>query len=1607
MRWLHLSDLHVGKNDQAQAVAMKQLVKAIKEAASDKDLDLVLFTGDLAFSGVPDEYEVLKNEFLESLRSLSVIKKARIFSVPGNHDLDCNCSHPLVWGSLGKARQDVFWNSDDQGRNVRSHRASGFKAYSDFMRNEGICGPDPVHEIGSRHVIDRSQNEKLTLVCLNTALFSDKEFSDEEERGSAPIPTQTFRALVKPEDSSGLIIVMGHHPVEWFEVQSRRHFISALKDLGAIYLHGHEHKIEASFSSHGLQTLGFGAGYPQRLDAKTSQPYTSTFAICELHDELHVKFVAWEPTYGFWRPFHTVQSDFSQKSDFLSCGYEVSIPTSRANSSVSRQQVLSERVRIPLKLQTPIWIEGDTIPNWTFLLSLLGLISQPYSVLRHQEPSIGIYSSFLIKDKNGNHLIHASSAETAIVAYDHVEHVNTSIDTLGLDSCIIITLGKISEGAINLANSLRQKKNIEIFGGSTIAQKLSESDKVRKSVVSTTQDNNETVIVPLVVNGGIALLLVDAIRKSWYRIVDIDGGSKDKFDMLVSMIREKLPELKSAKYVFDTGTSQESNEKLPRPFNRDGYLARCLQLFDTAKYAGLAAVGVKLPIESLRQIYVPTAANVERDHFAVEATNRAIEDLVQALGLDEHQRAQLTQQMKESYGAHQTSEVNAAGYLYQTFGNIIVLGDPGSGKSCFVRSEIMAYCDPPNSRSGGWYSLHVPVFLPLAEFTGLDTSTSLLNYCVTHARNQGLSLSRIHLDILLSRGKIALFLDGLDEINSIAIRQEVIDEVNNLVRQFAPLGNRFVLTSRPAAIRDVDVPIDMARLTLQGLTDSEIELLATRLFQAQYPDGSDLHQDDKEIIQSILQDCQSKPGVRRLARNPLLLTLLVFIYQNSGSSAARRHLIYSQAVKTLVTVRHRDIRHVVLSEADLRTHLGKLAVAMFRRETPALPNRKEVADVLIGLNKTSESIIDFIQEVAENTGLLLVHPRTENKAEDLVSFMHHSFLEYYTALGFIEEGNGIRVIAPFALLTRWYEVVTLMFGILGEQTDITHGIKILCEQQSESDLITANRIMLAFDCAMECDVPPEATQIFLAEELHNILSKGAGIFVSDVREDLAHKVCRLLENTGSRPIKELLLRGIMSDDAEVAAAYVHLISKMGTYSDADEDLLGALTQAFLRKDKVLQLSTINSLRDLPSLRSTQNLNAVRHMLLRGGIVEKSTALQFLEEVPSLIGEFAEEIIDILYQKKGLLTLTAASCILRGGLPQRREYGGRALLDTALEVVTRSDGPRQSLVGKLEISWEELEEWIYSDSIQDKQRGFRSLVTVEKDAVKVYRVLFSSLRKEKDDIILSTILDSLSAYPAAIRVASLADTDLVCSYSKSKYRNVRTAAVKALRSFPSMQIVTDALIERLHALKGQYTEESQEIINSIARHAVKDKSCRLALASELNRSLHSTGKWTKRRKYFVSKLFMVCDQMTIPFDFTIGAILLKVADDFRKPTEVRHLAIKFFGQICEMNSKSAENIMKEFKSPDASRRLSAYRAAERFLRRCRGRIQTVQSLANALEQMKLELITSWRRESSSLTDKFDSVALREIRTCILEIESTLNAYNEFAERMPANSVTNIP
>ena len=1583
---------------------MAQLVNAIEEEVRDLTLDMVLFAGDVAYSGKSSEYDEVLTKIVEPLRALPAVKDSLFVAVPGNHDLDCDEGIPLTWSGIGRERQEVFWNSDEAGQKLRMTRSKGFQSYSQFLTRANIAGPEPVCEVGT--LVSVRGTRSINLVCLNTALFSDKFLSDDEEKGKSPVPVHTLRQLTTECEPNCETVVVGHHPLNWFEPQSRQHFISTLLEYNAIYLHGHEHRVEPTFGPYAVQTLGFGASYPARLDSKSEQPYTSTFALCELDEKLHIRFISWDTNHGCWRPFHNLPPSIRETSENLPGGYSLPVPTTRV-SQISRhrrdfsQQIVSRPVANP-----PIWIEGDAVESWASLLCDLGMIERPFSTMKENLNQVPTHSRFYVQDANGTHLVHSANAETAVVTYDHVESANTQLDTLQLTSCIIATFGNVTSAAANLASNLKRTKRLEVLDGKIISDRLSNSAMalLPPDFVNNTHDSFS--VTPLIVPEGVATLVIDLVRNEWFSILDVSGGLVTDSSGLVRAVREKLPHLRALPVRSEGGLSVTPTvERGAKPFDRVAYLQRCLTVFDTAKYAGLASVGVRLPVESLRRIYVPTSANVQQQQSAINATERAIDDLVETLGLDEHQREQLSRQMKGKYGVQRSSEVSAASRLYQNLSNVAILGDPGSGKSCFVRTEIMSYCVFEDLDSNDWYGKHVPVFLPLAEYTYSHSKpVRIAEQCVSHAKGQGLELDEAQLDELFSRGLVALFLDGLDEVGSIVARQRVLEELTQLVEKYSPVGNRFVLTSRPAAVRDFELPAEFTTVSLLGLTDIEMEILINRLFEARYKEGDQIAKKDRETISEILNNCREKPGIRRLARNPLLLTLLVFIYENSGPFAARRHVIYSQAVKTLVSVRHREIPRAMVSEADLRVRLGKLAVSIFRSEASALPTRSEVLDILEDVILAEQGKDrDFVQDVAETTGLLLLHPRTKKRNEDLVSFMHYSFLEYYTALGFLDYPSGVEMVSHFALNPRWGEVATLMFGIMGDQRDVTGEVKVLCKGHEDSDQITVKRLLLACDCALECDVPPEATQQFLSARIFEVMSSGAGLFVSEVREELASRVQEFLDASGSRYFRQMLLQGLESTEGDVASAFVDLVAKMWVYADGDEEILAKVSKAFGRKERTVRIAIVNAMRNLPSLRTGANLERIGAILRRGGLVEKTAVLQLLDEESALAKFFATELSDLLYRQDGILSLQAANNIVRGGIFQHDDYIDLAMFDRALQTIIGNETPRRSIMGSVEVSWERIENWIYSDDILIRQRGFRCVGLSGSESVKAHDVLFECLKSEAESSVVSTILDVIGANSNVIHAATLAETDLVCRLTRSEYGNVRRSAARALGAFPTMQVVTNSLIERFHRLDGSDVREMRDIVRSIGAHAVRDNSSRLLLTNEMTKILSRRNhRWRMRYIATVTEILSACDQVGVGIDRKNAQALLSLVRNFRAPSEIRRISMRLYGQCCPHDGNSIREITMEFGSSEAPRRLAAYRAGHRLLLRCRARLQTVQVVYDALEEMREELLKCWKNEVAVARERYDTPALREIRSFLVDMESTMTAYREFADRMSVGS-----
>ena len=65
---LHLSDLHIKNDGNPILTRAKEIVNAVKNMDYNVEVAFIFFTGDIAFSGTPDQYEAAL-KFLDELQA--------------------------------------------------------------------------------------------------------------------------------------------------------------------------------------------------------------------------------------------------------------------------------------------------------------------------------------------------------------------------------------------------------------------------------------------------------------------------------------------------------------------------------------------------------------------------------------------------------------------------------------------------------------------------------------------------------------------------------------------------------------------------------------------------------------------------------------------------------------------------------------------------------------------------------------------------------------------------------------------------------------------------------------------------------------------------------------------------------------------------------------------------------------------------------------------------------------------------------------------------------------------------------------------------------------------------------------------------------------------------------------------------------------------------------------------------------------------------------------------------------------------------------------------------------------------------------------------------
>jgi hypothetical protein len=360
------------------------------------------------------------------------------------------------------------------------------------------------------------------------------------------------------------------------------------------------------------------------------------------------------------------------------------------------------------------------------------------------------------------------------------------------------------------------------------------------------------------------------------------------------------------------------------------------------------------------------------------------------------------------------------------FPKVVVLGSPGAGKSMLLKQMALGYAE--KWRLDLWDD-HIPVLLELRRMN--DSKWSLERHLVAELARNDFPHAENFVSRALKSGTLMLLLDGLDEVNSNE-RQRAAEKITDLLDQYRTC--RLVITCRSAVYRDELAQHTQQKREIVDFNDQQIRLFL-RAFEPDMP--------PERSAQHLLGSLRDRPRIKALARNPLLLTIIAFLYTDTEFVLPHsRAEFYRQATDFLLAQLHPErnsfearakrlvLQHLALFNQDRASKLGQ-----DKRTMHYSAILEELRRVLPDLNlDPTRSSIPLLNEVVERSGLLLSIDGGEN-----YQFAHLTLQEYFAAARLIGDPTG--------LLKRfnsdrdaWREVVKLWCGLDVDSSDVLQEI---------------------------------------------------------------------------------------------------------------------------------------------------------------------------------------------------------------------------------------------------------------------------------------------------------------------------------------------------------------------------------------------------------------------------------------------------------------------------------------------------------------------------------------------------------------------------------------
>jgi SIR2-like domain len=383
---------------------------------------------------------------------------------------------------------------------------------------------------------------------------------------------------------------------------------------------------------------------------------------------------------------------------------------------------------------------------------------------------------------------------------------------------------------------------------------------------------------------------------------------------------------------------------------------------------------------------------------------------------------------------------------------LALLALPGGGKTLLLKRLAVAYADPARRivtsdalpdldvlpvliRCRDWREhIHRPVPTLLKNFSDITGEASLA----------GLHDALLP---LFKKGRILLLVDGLDEIHDDALRATFVENVEKFLEDYKL--TRLVVTSREAGFSLVAPTLARfcERWRIAPLNKHAITALCDHWHRLMAGDSPDAQKESKEVAEALLKN----QALRRLAENPLLLTMLLVVKHGAGRLPPDRVSLYDRAVEVLLDTW--NIKgHDPLNLKEAVPQLACLAFELMRQgkqtatEQEILNILEEARERVAQIRRyAKDTPQEFLKRVELRSSLLLQagHQVEGRTTVPFYQFRHLTFQEYLAALAAVEghyleydkTHTVLTPLQPYLIGDAWKEVIPMAAVLAKKQAE--------------------------------------------------------------------------------------------------------------------------------------------------------------------------------------------------------------------------------------------------------------------------------------------------------------------------------------------------------------------------------------------------------------------------------------------------------------------------------------------------------------------------------------------------------------------------------------------